>query len=272
MTKFASDLPDFPDLLGATAKHTNLPDTVVEKDYFVVRALRAQIQGQFVFKGGTSLSKGWNLLQRFSEDIDLLFRMEDDKGGQISRGEVDRRLEGAERIVALTPGFKFLGQTRSRGVRRCSDFEYPRIAKALVPISQKVRLEMGIRGGTQPCSKRTIRSYLTEFLEATGKTGLAEDLVRFETECLDVARTALERLFAVHAAFEKDRVKGCTRHYYDLFQSFGLKEVSTFLTSSEYARVYADVEGYSRENWPEAALPPTVNSQIREHFNQMKRI
>jgi predicted nucleotidyltransferase component of viral defense system len=89
VTQFASDLSDFPDLLGAAAEYAKLPDTIVEKDYFVVRALRAlceQIQGQFLFKGGTSLSKGWNLLQRFSEDIDLLFRVEDGKGGRIFEG------------------------------------------------------------------------------------------------------------------------------------------------------------------------------------------
>lgn len=77
MTKYASDLNDFSDLLAATAKAKNVPDAVIEKDYFVVRALRALCEaapGQFVFKGGTSLAKGWNLLERFSEDIDLLLR------------------------------------------------------------------------------------------------------------------------------------------------------------------------------------------------------
>ncbi len=128
MTKFASELEDFQDLVESTARFKNLPDTIVEKDYYVVRALRAlrdEMAGQFIFKGGTSLSKGWNLLERFSEDIDLLFRTEDKDGAKISRGEVDRRLESAERIVASTPGFTFVRQTRSRGVRRCSDFEYP---------------------------------------------------------------------------------------------------------------------------------------------------
>jgi predicted nucleotidyltransferase component of viral defense system len=65
MTKFASDLEDFQDLVESTARFKNLPDTIVEKDYYVVRALRAlndEIAAQFIFKGGTSLSKGWNLL------------------------------------------------------------------------------------------------------------------------------------------------------------------------------------------------------------------
>jgi predicted nucleotidyltransferase component of viral defense system len=51
----------------------------VEKDYYAMRALRTlqqNLAGQFIFKGGTSLSKGWNLIDRFSEDLDLLFRVE----------------------------------------------------------------------------------------------------------------------------------------------------------------------------------------------------
>jgi len=259
ITKYASDLTDFEDLLAATAKAKNLPDAIIEKDYFVVRALRAlreSAPGQFVFKGGTSLAKGWNLLERFSEDIDLLLRMDDGKGGQISRGEVDRRLEGAEQVVGSTAGFRFVRQTRSRGVRRCSDFEYPRVAKAVVPIGQTVRLEMGTRGGVHPCRVRTIRSYICEIAESQGYPNLAEDLSSFELECLAVTRTTIEKLFAVHAAFERDRAKGRTRHYYDLFQATGLEEVRNFLGGEEYGRVREDVERYSRENWPEAALPP----------------
>jgi predicted nucleotidyltransferase component of viral defense system len=259
MTQYSSQLKDFSDLLAATAKTKNLPDAIIEKDYFVVRALRAlceAVPGQFVFKGGTSLAKGWNLLERFSEDIDLLLRTDDGHGGQISRGEVDRRLERAEQVVGSTEGFRFLHQTRSRGVRRCSDFEYPRLATAAIAIGQTVRLEMGTRGGVQPSSIRQIRSYICEVAEAQGKADIADDLRPFEVECLDVTRTTVEKLFAVHAAFERDRAKGRTRHYYDLFQATGLKEVQTFLSSEEYTRVREDVERYSRENWPEAALPP----------------
>ena len=52
VTQYASQLKDFSDLLAATAKAKNLPDAIIEKDYFVVRALRAlcdAVPGQFVF-------------------------------------------------------------------------------------------------------------------------------------------------------------------------------------------------------------------------------
>ena len=51
-----------------------LRPAIIEKDYYVTESLRviAQTAGdKVIFKGGTSLSKGWNLIQRFSEDIDL---------------------------------------------------------------------------------------------------------------------------------------------------------------------------------------------------------
>ncbi len=270
MTKFASDLEDFRDLVESTARFKNLPDTIVEKDYYVVRALRVlsdEIADQFIFKGGTSLSKGWNLLERFSEDIDLLFRMEDKDGTKISRGEVDRRLASAEQIVATTPGFTFVRQTRSRGVRRCSDFEYPRKAAANFPLSTTVRLEMGTRGGVQPSSVRRIHSYLAEFAAANSVADLADDLSSFDVECLDLTRTCVEKLFAVHAAFEKARAKGRMRHYYDLYKLTGLEVVRRFLVSEDYAHVYKDVEKYSRENWPESSLPPDGRFSQSRAFN-----
>lgn len=258
MTRFAFDLTDFPDLLAATAQFKNLPDSLIEKDYFVVRALRAlqmEIGSQFIFKGGTSLSKGWELLDRFSEDIDLLFRTTGGNNTPISRGEIDRRLEHAEEVVVKTPGFTFIEQTRSRGIRRCSDFSYPSRSQTLLPISSTIRLEMGTRGGVQPSARRAIRSYVTEFAQTHGHSGLAEDLQPFDMECLDVTRTTVEKLFAAHAAFSRDRAANRTRHYYDLYKLTGLADVREFLGSKEYRAVFEDVEQHCRQNWPDAALP-----------------
>ncbi len=130
-----------------------------------------------------------------------------------------------------------------------------------------VRLEMGTRGGVQPSSVRSIRSYVGEFAAANSYIDLAEDLSSFDVECLDVTRTCVEKLFAVHAAFEKDRAKGRMRHYYDLFKLTGLEEVRRFLVSEDYARVYEDVEKYSHENWPEASLPPDGKFSQSHAFN-----
>ncbi len=67
--------PDFEQAVIRAAEHfraRGLREAIIEKDYYVTEALRiiAQAAGdKVIFKGGTSLSKGWNLIQRFSEDI-----------------------------------------------------------------------------------------------------------------------------------------------------------------------------------------------------------
>ncbi len=64
------------DLLRLVSGKANLPDFMIEKDWWVTTALEAiftcDLHKHFVFKGGTSLSKSWNLLNRFSEDIDIV--------------------------------------------------------------------------------------------------------------------------------------------------------------------------------------------------------
>ena len=66
---------DVKDLFATLAAEKGLPPVVVEKDYWVMHCLWG-MQGrglQFEMKGGTSLSKGWGIIERFSEDIDIRF-------------------------------------------------------------------------------------------------------------------------------------------------------------------------------------------------------
>ena len=260
--RYASELKDFDDLVRAAAADINLPADAVEKDYYVVRALRAlqdSLAGQFLFKGGTSLSKGWALIDRFSEDIDLLFRSHrGDK--KLTKGEMDRLLEQAQNIVRDTPGFTLTAKNSSKGLRRESTFSYSRVQQSVAPISDTVKLEMGCRGGTQPSQSRPIRAFVTSFLEKRGQVDLAEDLTSFEVECLDVTRTFVEKLFAVCAAFAKNRAAGRTRHYYDLYQLAGLPELRTFIESPAYMDVFDDVLKFSEEHFPGSVYPPTRNA------------
>ena len=66
-------------ILANVAEEKGIVDNAVEKDYWVSMVLRAIFSlpyaAAFVFKGGTSLSKGWGLIERFSEDIDLAIQI-----------------------------------------------------------------------------------------------------------------------------------------------------------------------------------------------------
>jgi hypothetical protein len=69
--------PDFEQAILQAAEHfreRKLRPAIIEKDYYVTEALRVIADNagdKIIFKGGTSLAKGWNLIQRFSEDVDI---------------------------------------------------------------------------------------------------------------------------------------------------------------------------------------------------------
>src|SRR5690349_180391 len=70
---FAHEDPEFDDLLGAVSQKRGIGVALIEKDYWVTHTLWALLEQGFAlwFKGGTSLSKGFQLIERFSEDLDL---------------------------------------------------------------------------------------------------------------------------------------------------------------------------------------------------------
>ena len=95
---FLADHPDFLTFVGNTAAELKLPDELVIKDYWVTAVLRVlatsdELTGKIIFKGGTSLSKGWHLIDRFSEDIDILTTGPDFTGQHESGGQREKLLK-----------------------------------------------------------------------------------------------------------------------------------------------------------------------------------
>jgi predicted nucleotidyltransferase component of viral defense system len=110
--------PDFEQAVLRATEHfrsQGLRPSIVEKDYYVTEALRiiaATASDRVIFKGGTSLSKGWNLIQRFSEDIDifldpLAFQPELRKKG------IDRELKKLRDAVAAHPALTHVAEAIS---------------------------------------------------------------------------------------------------------------------------------------------------------------
>jgi hypothetical protein len=190
---------DFRDLLLIVGERSGAGAAIVEKDYWVTEALRV-ISREFgdgvVFKGGTSLSKGWHLISRFSEDIDLLIRTSDGE----SHGQRDRYMkeidEAVERLPGLTGATR--GRRSDRGVSRTAAYSYESQAPALAGLASTISLEMGIRGGVHPIERRELDSILAEHLRHSGLED--EELEPFQLDLLDYRRTFLEKLFAIHSA------------------------------------------------------------------------
>jgi predicted nucleotidyltransferase component of viral defense system len=92
---------DFSELVVDAGGEIGIDPAIVEKDYYVTETLRviADRFGDLVlFKGGTSLSKGWKLLDRFSEDIDL-YVQEDHSSSRATK----RRLKSIRQYLIPVP-------------------------------------------------------------------------------------------------------------------------------------------------------------------------
>jgi hypothetical protein len=260
--------PDFDQAILQAEQHfrsRNLRASIIEKDYYVTEILRvlAGVAGdKLIFKGGTSLSKGWDLIQRFSEDIDLFldplaFRPPLGKKG------IDRELRGLRDVAAKHPALTYAADESHTigGFGRSDRFVYRQRFGGPGEIANRVLLETGTASGREPTTTVQLRSYLAEFLAATGQSLSAEDESSFPFQLLHFRRTFVEKLFAIHAKIElmtrDGRPLGAyARHYYDLFQLAGRDEVIDMLNSPEYGTIKVDYDQVSREFFPRDYLPP----------------
>jgi hypothetical protein len=113
--------PDFEQAVLQAAAHfrdQGLRPAIIEKDYYVTETLRviaATAGGKIIFKGGTSLSKGWNLIQRFSEDIDIFLDAEAFDAA-LGKRAIDRELRRLRDAIGAHPGLTLMpGEGQSIG-------------------------------------------------------------------------------------------------------------------------------------------------------------
>lgn len=228
---FVHDNPEFDALLGIVATARRIGLGIVEKDYWVTHTLWALHAAGFDvwFKGGTSLSKGFNLIERFSEDLDL----------KVERGTVDAlphvsnwRSEGTgatrerqayfERLPSLlvVPGAEVSldPDTIDKSWRGANlRVSYPgRHLADLGVMSRFVRLEVGSARVT-PFVQRDMTSFVHDELARLEQIGDFDDNRPKAVRCVHPLVTLLEKLDAIHRRFPKEKYEAATfvRHYED---------------------------------------------------------
>ncbi|HWN74076.1 MAG TPA: nucleotidyl transferase AbiEii/AbiGii toxin family protein [Solirubrobacterales bacterium] len=262
-----SEHPDFAAFLTAAAADSGLPETFVEKDYWITEILRTiatTLGERAIFKGGTSLSKGWNLLDRFSEDIDL-FVDPDAEPPLASTRAIDRTMKKLNGEVSAIDGLEFVpAESQTTGGRgRTDTFRYHSHFPLLEGFPPTVRLEPGIQSGKQPTARVKISSIVGELLIARGAAGELdlEGIEPFEMDLLHFRRTFVEKLFAIHGKVERLKQEGVSlgrdvRHYADLYVLAGRPEVIEMLESDEYEAIRLDYDEKSRTYFPNSYRPP----------------
>ena len=253
VARFA-DLAEFGHTLDAAAERLSISPTAVEKDYWVsevLRVLSRDFAGDFVFKGGTSLSKGYRLVERFSEDIDILV-----VPGERGRGTTDKLMKAMAESAAEGIGGSARGVGGSEtGRHRAYEIGYPATREPTALIRTSVLLEMGVRGGTHPHERVPISSLLGDTLEAAGTDlGEFDDLEPFDVAVLHPGRTLLEKLVLVNSLAQQlaadstgsiDRRSG--RHFYDIYQLLGDRRVLDLLADrAQTEHVLRNVEDINR--------------------------
>lgn len=249
MPDFLHARRDFDQLLALVADERRLDPMLVEKDYWIMHCLWGlQAQGfQFELKGGTSLSKGFGVIHRFSEDIDI--RIEPPAGMDVKTGRnqdkpahvVSRRAyydELAARI--LIPGVNSVerdtqfddDKMRSAGIR----LMYTPRTSALAGVKDGILLELGF-DDTAPNRPVTISSWALDVARDRGVDAFDNRAVG--VPCYAPTHTFVEKLQTISTKFrrlgEAQRFPGnFLRHYYDVYCLLGLEEVQAFMREPAY--------------------------------------
>jgi predicted nucleotidyltransferase component of viral defense system len=287
--KLRDDPAQLRNAISVAASNLGLPPRQVEKDYWVTETMRALFGRhgeQLLFKGGTSLSKGWRIIERFSEDIDLLLLTEPGDKTNALLGELNAiagEVCASEPTVELdVPGY---------AQRIAVPFpQAPNLQRAR-NMRKDILLEPGVRGGPLPHESVTISTFVADGLDAQSVADY-EDLKTFAVQSLHPARTFVEKLFAVdgiaHAVLaDPDRpVRGTeSRHFYDLyFLADAASPALTYLQESKhYEEIARDCEAVSHRWFPTHAtkrpeqgfrtsaafVDPTVADRIGSSFDQV---
>ncbi|MBC7299526.1 nucleotidyl transferase AbiEii/AbiGii toxin family protein [Nocardia salmonicida] len=264
---------DLAALIAASAEQLGLDQSFLEKDFWAMEVLRAttfpvEVVGQtgsgeltVIFKGGTSLSRVYRLIERFSEDVDLLVIFPDVGAGAGTRDKALKRVrDGVTEHLGIGKDATEAKESTA-GVKRNVRYRYPaRVmpsAAAERAITEGVLLEMGTRGGTFPTHRREIRSLIADFaIEVFGDTpDTWEEFAPFAVEVLAPERTLFEKLAALHdgasrAPDEKAiaALQRNARHLYDIHCLLANAEVVAALEDlgpDGIARLCADVDEHS---------------------------
>lgn len=210
----------------------------VEKDWWVVQVLTVifemEIGEHLVFKGGTSLSKSWGLIERFSEDIDLAI---DRKflgfEGELSKKNITALRKEANKYITDTffpelqkrfeekelSGLKWeiLSTTESDQDPKIINLYYPSAIEHTKYIQPKVQIEIGCRSLREPFTICEIRSLVDEYYP---EMDFAQMAILVPT--VNAERTFLEKIMLLHEEFSKPpeqvRVNRLSRHLFDVYQ------------------------------------------------------
>lgn len=241
--KLHEDPEQFHSLIQSAAAEFGLKQFQIEKDYYVSLVLKNLVKEypSVVFKGGTSLSKCYDVIKRFSEDLDLTLPLPG-SGYNLSRTE-KRNFKATILQVISNLNFEILNEDKIGSGRAFNEYQigYEKKFASDGQASEHILIETNIAYQPFPYEKKKVSNYITKFVdhvdadkESKEKFFKDYDMYSFIANVQSIERTFLDKLFAICDYFEDKESRRYSRHLYDLHkiwhsQPFNYKKTQEIL-------------------------------------------
>ncbi|WP_236981082.1 nucleotidyl transferase AbiEii/AbiGii toxin family protein [Membranihabitans maritimus] len=259
--KLHENISLYRDAIRFTAQQMNLKPEYVEKDYWVTYTLftifNSEIGKDTVFKGGTALSKCYQMIERFSEDIDLVVLRHEGE----TNSRLKSKLKGISRVVeTVLPEVSMEGITHKMGMNRKTAHAYNKEFKGdYGQVREVIILESTWLGYYEPFTTKNTISFVGQMMLKNKQSEIAEEngLLSFELLALEPIRTICEKIMSLVRFSYGDNpiedLKKKIRHTYDLHQLLKQDEFSEFFHSTAFDEMLLkvandDVAGFRNNN------------------------
>jgi hypothetical protein len=239
----------FVDMLQLTSESMGIKAVYIEKDYWVTYALFSifndKIGKDTVFKGGTALSKCYSMIERFSEDIDLVVLRRDSE----TDSKLKSKLKAISTVVeTLLPEVNIEGITHKMGMNRKTAHSYNKEFKGdYGQVRDVIILESSWLGYYEPFTTKNIISFVGDMMLKNEQTNMATEygLHPFQLQVLEPIRTLCEKIMSLvrfsYGENPVDDLKKKIRHTYDLHQLLKQDEYLKFLHSEAFDKMLLKV-------------------------------
>jgi len=233
----------FEDAVIATAQHFNIPEIYIEKDYWVTLALFAifhsPIGEEAVFKGGTALSKCHKLIQRFSEDVDMVVLNNKGESGNKLKSKLKAITDA---VNVIMPEIEVEGITNKLGMIRKTAHQYNKqnFQGTFGQVREQIIIEATWLGSSNPFIISEVSCYITEMMNATEQLKLIDQYAMqpFVVKVLSKERTLCEKIMSLvrfsHSANPYEDLSNKIRHIYDIHLMLKHDEINAFLASTDF--------------------------------------
>lgn len=277
----------FRQAIQFTADQMKIPAIYVEKDYWVTYALftifNDDIGKDTVFKGGTALSKCYNMIERFSEDIDLVVLRREGESNNILTTKI-RTISDV--VNAVLPEVNIDGLTQKMGMNRKTAHSYNKEFKDdYGQVRDVIVVEATWLGYFEPYTTKNIVSFVGQMMLDNKQSEIAQEngLIPFELLALEPIRTICEKIMSLvrfsYGENPVDDFKKKIRHTYDLHQLLKQEEFFKFFQSTAFDEMLLkvandDVASFKNNNqWlvyhPNEAL---IFKDLENVWNELKTI